>query len=175
MTSRPTRAPSSGTEAATATRTASTRRRSARGLVWRADQQVHLHDSSPSVLMPFMSFTPRLSNSKSVALQQRPQLKKRGCYIFHFYWLWFLWFFFLLGVWVNATVLFLLLETLWGGAAITSHFFTVTFLDKSQAHTWTVLYTCTYSIYSLPVVLIVKSIASNYSEREHSHNRYLHF
>lgn len=150
MTSRPTRAPSSGTEAATATRTASTRRRSARGLVWRADQQVHAHDSSPAVLMPFMSFTPRLSNSKSVALQQRPRLKNEAVTFFIFTARDFLslppfFFFFILGGWVNATVLFLLLETLWGGAAITSHFFTVKFLDKSQAHTWTVLYTCTYS------------------------------
>lgn len=95
--------------------------------------------------------------------------KKWDYYIFHFYSLWFSspprppLFFFFLGGWVNATVL--PLETLWGGAAINSHFFTVTFLDKSEAHTWTVLYTCTYSVFSLPVVLIVKSIASNYSER----------
>lgn len=46
MTSRPTLAPSSGTEAAMATTTASTPRRSARERVWSAVQQVHADDSA---------------------------------------------------------------------------------------------------------------------------------
>lgn len=45
-TNRPTPAPSSGTEAVAATRTALTQKRSARGRVWSPDPQVHCHESS---------------------------------------------------------------------------------------------------------------------------------